>query len=169
MAPFRRVLQCLAAIGGRWAVGSSGAEISDRRCSDWHFRWSFPVPSVNCCHATSNWATPTALHILSNSLFTNNHIIRCWQHHPANGASVWGTCEQICTALWSPPPTAQQLSQGIILIYVQQDATLHSLFYLETALHVSGCTTTHYQGRKQLYLLHLVFVRPLLLPAASGR
>ena len=29
-----------------------------------------------------------------------------------------------------------------ILIYVQQDATLHSLFYLETALHVSGGTTT---------------------------
>jgi len=25
-----------------------------------------------------------------------------------------------------------------ILIYIQQDAMLHSLFYLETALHVSG-------------------------------
>jgi len=41
-----------------------------------------------------------------------------------------------------------------ILIYVQQDATLHSLFYLETALHVSGGTTTHHQERKQLYLQH---------------
>jgi hypothetical protein len=39
-----------------------------------------------------------------------------------------------------------------ILIYVQQDATLHSLFYLETALHVSGGTTTHHQERKQMYL-----------------
>jgi len=29
-----------------------------------------------------------------------------------------------------------------ILIYLQQDATLHSLFYLKTALHVSGGTTT---------------------------
>ena len=56
-----------------------------------------------------------------------------------------------------------------ILIYVQQDATLHSLLYLETALHVSGSTTTHHQERKQLYLQHLVFVRPLLLPAASVR
>jgi hypothetical protein len=56
-----------------------------------------------------------------------------------------------------------------ILIYTQQDATLHSLFYLETAVHVSGGTTTHHQKRKQLYLQHLVFVRPLLLPAASGR
>jgi len=53
-----------------------------------------------------------------------------------------------------------------IPIYIQQDATLHSLFYLETALHVSGGTTTHHQEGKQLYLQHLVFVTPLLLPAA---
>jgi hypothetical protein len=52
-----------------------------------------------------------------------------------------------------------------ILIYIQQDATLHSLFYLETALHVSGGTTTHHHERKELYLQHLVFVTPLLLPA----
>jgi hypothetical protein len=44
---------------------------------------------------------------------------------------------------------------------------LHSLFHLETALHVySVTTTTHNQERKQLYLQHLVFVTPLLLPAA---
>jgi len=54
-----------------------------------------------------------------------------------------------------------------ILIYLQQDAMLHSLFYLETALHVSGGTTTHHQERTQLYLQHLVFVTPLLLPAAN--
>jgi len=30
-----------------------------------------------------------------------------------------------------------------ILIYIQQDATLHSSFYLETARNVSGGTTTH--------------------------
>jgi len=53
-----------------------------------------------------------------------------------------------------------------ILIYIQKDATLHSLFYLETALHVSGGTTTHHQERKQLYLQHLVFVTPLLPNAA---
>jgi hypothetical protein len=53
-----------------------------------------------------------------------------------------------------------------ILIYIQQDATLNSLFYLETALHVSGGTITHHQKRKQLYLQHLVFVTPLLLSAA---
>jgi hypothetical protein len=53
-----------------------------------------------------------------------------------------------------------------ILIYIQQDATLQSSFYLETGLHVSGGTATHHHERKQLYLQHLVFVRPLLLSAA---
>jgi hypothetical protein len=53
-----------------------------------------------------------------------------------------------------------------ILIYIQQDATLHNLFYLETALHVLGGTITHHQEGEQLYLQHLVFVTPLLLSAA---
>jgi len=53
-----------------------------------------------------------------------------------------------------------------IPIYIQQDATLHSLLYPETALHVSGGTTTHHQERKQPYLQHLVFVTSLLLSAA---
>jgi hypothetical protein len=53
-----------------------------------------------------------------------------------------------------------------ILIYIQQDATLRGLFYLETALHVSGGTSTNHQERKQLYLQRLVFVTPLLLSAA---
>jgi len=52
-----------------------------------------------------------------------------------------------------------------ILIYIQQDAMLYSLFYLETALHVLGGTITYHQERKQLYLQHLVFVTPLLLSA----
>jgi hypothetical protein len=43
---------------------------------------------------------------------------------------------------------------------------LHSLLYLETTLHVSGGTSTHHQERIQLYLQYLVFVTPLLPPAA---
>jgi len=43
----------------------------------------------------------------------------------------------------------------IILIYNQQKKTLHSLFYLGTALHVSGGITTHHQEQTQLYLQHL--------------
>jgi hypothetical protein len=38
--------------------------------------------------------------------------------------------------------------------------------YLKTALHVSSGTSTHHQECIQLYLQHLVFVTPLLLPAA---
>jgi hypothetical protein len=37
-----------------------------------------------------------------------------------------------------------------IPIYIQQDAMLRSLFYLETPLHVSGGKITHHQERKQL-------------------
>jgi len=51
-------------------------------------------------------------------------------------------------------------------MYIQQDSTLHSLFYLETALRVSGGTSTNHQERKELYVQHLVFVTPLLLSAA---
>ena len=53
-----------------------------------------------------------------------------------------------------------------IPIYIQQDATLHNL-YLRNALHVSGGTSTHHQERIQMYLQHLVFFTPLLLPAAT--
>jgi hypothetical protein len=37
--------------------------------------------------------------------------------------------------------------------------------YLETALHISGGTSTYHQERIQLYLQHMVFVTPLLLCA----
>jgi len=56
----------------------------------------------------------------------------------------------------------------MLTLYIQQDATLHSLFYLETALHVSGGISIHHQERKQLYLQYLVFVTPLLLPATRA-
>jgi hypothetical protein len=59
-----------------------------------------------------------------------------------------------------------QYYNNFILIYIQQDAKFHSSIYLETALHVSGGTTTHHQEGKQLYLQHLVFVTPLLVSAA---
>jgi hypothetical protein len=52
-----------------------------------------------------------------------------------------------------------------IPIYIQQDVALRSLFYLETALHVSSGTIIHHQECK-LYLQHLVFFTPLLLSAA---
>ena len=51
--------------------------------------------------------------------------------------------------------------------YISNKMQLYTVYlYLETALHVSGDTSTHHQERIQLYLQHLVFVRPLLIPAA---
>jgi hypothetical protein len=35
-----------------------------------------------------------------------------------------------------------------MLINLQQDATIHRLFYLLTALHVSGGVSTHHQEHK---------------------
>ena len=55
----------------------------------------------------------------------------------------------------------------MVLQYISNKMQRYTIYlYLETALHVSGGTFTHHQERIQLYLQHLVFVRPLLLPAA---
>jgi len=51
--------------------------------------------------------------------------------------------------------------------YISNKMQLYTAYlYLETALNVSGGTSTHHQERIQLYLQHLVFVTPLLLPTA---
>jgi hypothetical protein len=36
----------------------------------------------------------------------------------------------------------------MLTLYIQQDATLHSLFYMATVLHYSGGTITHHQETK---------------------
>jgi len=51
-----------------------------------------------------------------------------------------------------------------ILIYIQQDATLHSLFYLENCSTCFGCYLHPSSEAYKLYLQHLVIVTPLLLP-----
>jgi hypothetical protein len=54
-----------------------------------------------------------------------------------------------------------------IFQYISINMQLYTVYlYLETALHVSGGTSTQHQERIQLYLQHLVFVTPLLLSAA---
>jgi hypothetical protein len=51
--------------------------------------------------------------------------------------------------------------------YISNQMQRYTVYlYLETALHVSGGTSTHHQERIQLYLQHLVFVTPLLLSDA---
>jgi hypothetical protein len=56
-----------------------------------------------------------------------------------------------------------------ILIYIQKDATLHSLFYLETALHVSGGTITHHQERYLYRYMFRVVPEPIIRSANRGR
>jgi hypothetical protein len=52
-----------------------------------------------------------------------------------------------------------------IFQYISNKMQRYTLYlYLETALHVLGGTSTHHQESMQLYLQHLLFVTPLLLP-----
>jgi hypothetical protein len=51
--------------------------------------------------------------------------------------------------------------------YTSNKMQIYTVYlYLDTALHVSGGTSTHHHERTHLYLQHLVFVRLLLLSAA---
>jgi hypothetical protein len=50
------------------------------------------------------------------------------------------------------------------IVSISNKMQRHTIYlYLETALHVSGGTSTHYQEHIQLYLQLLVFVTPLML------
>jgi hypothetical protein len=54
-----------------------------------------------------------------------------------------------------------------IFYYISNKTQRDTVYlYLETALHVSGGTSTHHQECIQLYLQHLLFVTPLPLSAA---
>jgi hypothetical protein len=56
---------------------------------------------------------------------------------------------------------------GPRIVSISNKMQHHTVYsYLETALHVSGGTSTHHQECIQLHLQHLVFVAPLLLSAA---
>jgi hypothetical protein len=56
---------------------------------------------------------------------------------------------------------------GPCIVSISNKMQRHTVcLYLETALHISGGTSTHHQERIQLYLQHLVFVTPLLVSAA---
>jgi hypothetical protein len=56
---------------------------------------------------------------------------------------------------------------GKVIVSISKKMQRYTVnLHVETALHVSGGTSTHHQERIQLYLQHLVFVTPLLLSAA---
>jgi hypothetical protein len=54
-----------------------------------------------------------------------------------------------------------------IFQYTSNKMQVYTIYlYLETALHVSGHSSTHHEEHIQLYLQHLVFVTLLLLSTA---
>jgi hypothetical protein len=56
---------------------------------------------------------------------------------------------------------------GKCIVSISNKMQRHTVYlYLQTALHVSGGTSTHHQECVQLYLQRLVFVTPLLLSDA---
>ena len=55
------------------------------------------------------------------------------------------SCEKEFQLIFSVHGTVLRNSMSI---NVQQDATIHSLFYLQTALYVSGGFSTHHQENK---------------------
>jgi len=139
-----------------------------RLCSDFHKEFvrpiwiSFQYPFLSkvftriFCTGMMKFLVVRRVRILSQSVYCLRHVRLsvCLTSCIGLAPSGWIFVKSDIGDLWKYIP-----------IYIQQDATLHSLLYLETAVHVSGGTSTHHQGRIQLYLQHLVFVRPLLLPA----
>jgi hypothetical protein len=85
------------------------------------------------------WRIPSSI----SSLALRNRNISLLPRHE---------CVESCRQLRCKFNVHGSVDRKNIIIYVQQDATLHSLFYLENALYISAGTTTHHQERKQLYL-----------------
>ena len=53
-----------------------------------------------------------------------------------------------------------------IFQYISNKMQRYTVYlYLETALHVSGSTSTNHQEHTQLYLQHFILAKQLLLPA----
>jgi hypothetical protein len=115
----------------------------------------FALTGVNSSRIAVSLSTDWFIHSVSHFV-SLTQCLNCTYYTESNCVGRWS---------WLDNNKEFKKTVSLILIYVQRDATLHSLFYLETALHVPGGTITHHQEREQLYLQHLAFVTPLLLPA----
>ena len=94
------------------------------------------------------------------------------KHEPVNEDTLYSTWVYLSLSRAQLRVTLTFMGPCIVNIfqYIFNKMQLYTVYlYLETALHVSGGTSTHHHERIQMYLQHLIFVRPLLLPAASGR
>ena len=141
----------------------------------WHRVWFHHVEQHNRCHSR-NIPKETCISCKLQSTFFPS-FLQNYDCEPPTSRQVLHILKIILNTQWSScleislrHMESHSLSHtciSCIPIYIQQDAIIHNLLYLETCLHVSGGTTTHHQERIQLYLQHLVFVKPLLLPAAN--
>ena len=95
----------------------------------------------------------TALHVSGGTSTHHQERIQLYLQHLLVVTPFTATCHYTCIVN--------------IFQYISNKMQHYTVYlYLKTSLHVSGGTSTHHQERIQLYLQHLVFVRPLLLPAA---
>jgi hypothetical protein len=110
------------------------------------------------CHRIPSWATA----VRSSPLYTTAWTV-CHFHIKYLCVSL-SAVKLLTGALFSAIafPFAIQLII-IIFQYISNKMQLYTVYlYLETALHVSGYTSTRHQEHIQLYLQHPVFVTPLL-------
>ena len=98
-----------------------------------------------------NFSDP--LIVLQTSLL----LQRFWHHHTRS------ILQNVLGILTFMGPCIVRIFQ-----YISKNMQRYTVYlYLKTALHVSCGSSTHHQERMQLYLQHLVFVRPYL-PLAAG-
>jgi hypothetical protein len=93
-----------------------------------------------------------------------------WTHRP-HRKSMYSPPPPFKESLKIFKPLSCECGEYIKLLiafqYISNKIQRYTIYlYLETALHVSGGTSTHHQERIQLYLQRLVFVTLLLLSAA---
>jgi hypothetical protein len=113
-----------------------------------------------------------------HSLFVSGNCSTCfgWYFHPSSGAhttvsTALGICHTITAICRYRGRVGNRFecTVGDVFQYTHISNKMQRYIvylYLKTALHVSGCTSTHHQERIHLYLQHLVFVTTLLLSAA---
>jgi hypothetical protein len=95
----------------------------------------------------------TALHVSGGAITHHQKRKQLYLQHLLFVTPFTATCHYTCIVN--------------IFQYISNKMQHYTVYlYLETALHVSGGTSTHHKEHIQLYLQHLVFVRPLLLSAA---
>ena len=94
-----------------------------------------------------------------NYKITRNVCYRCF--------STWLYASMICS--WQRCVKKGRMTSTLFQ-YVSNKMQRYTVYlYLEISVRVSGGISTHRQEHTQLYLQHLVLLRPLLLPAALKR